>query len=180
MTDITEALTVAAARESFLNKYDINSNILETSKYIFVTHNLPFLNFFAQSVQTPSISTNEVFQDTPYSIIYRAGDKLMYEPLTATFLIDEDLKVWEEIYNWMRGYTYPTTREEYRAQAKKGIYADMSILFLKNSHESNLSFRLHDCFPTSIGPINFDSTADAGTVMTTDVTFRFSTFEIVR
>ena len=85
-------LDIAKARQSFLDKYDINSNLIESSKFLFVSHNMPHLNFFVQAVTLPSVSIGEAIQDTPYSTIYRAGDKMNFEPIAVTFLIDEDLK----------------------------------------------------------------------------------------
>lgn len=180
MSDLDTPLTVAAARQSFLEKYDINSNILESSKFIFVAHTTPYLNFFAQGVTLPSVSGQEVLQETPLSTVYRAGDKIMYELLAVQFLIDEDLKVWEELHNWIRGYTFPVNFNEYKVQKTKGIYADMDILFLKNSYESNLSMRFRNVFPTSVGPLTMSSDTGPENVMTTEVTFRYDYFDIIR
>lgn len=105
---------------------------------------------------------------------------MQFEELAVTFLVDEDLRVYEEVFNWLKGITFPHQFKEYKEQKDKGIYADCSVLFLKNSYESNLSFRFHNMFPTSIGPINFTSGTDGSQVLTTDITFSYDTFRIVR
>lgn len=176
-----EFLTIEAARQTFLDKYDINTNYLEASKFIFVSPTMHNLNFFAQSAVLPSISIDAPRQPTPLSDIFRHGDKIIYEPLTLTFLVDEDLKVWEELYNWAAGNTYPIDQKQYAEQLKKGgPYADMQLIFLKNSYQSNLSFKFWNCHPIFLGTINFSSSSDAESVLTTEVTFRFDTFEIMR
>lgn len=175
-----ESLNIQEIRANFVNKYNFNSNLLEGTKYIFVSHSLPNLNFFANGITLPSVSVGEARQSTPYADVFRAGDKMEYEPLQATFLIDEDFRVWEELYNWIRGYSYPHSGTEYKNQQKKGIYQDFSVLILKNSYESNLSFRFHDSFPTYLGPVEMTTTKNADDVLQAEVLFRYDTFEIVR
>jgi hypothetical protein len=174
------AISIEEARANYLSKYNINSNLLESAKYLFVTHNLPNLNFFAQGLTFPSVNGTEILQSTPLSDVYRAGDKIMYDPLTITFLVDEDLRVWEECANWLTGYTFPQNYSQYKEQRRKGIYSDMSLLVLKNSWESNITFRFYNCFPTSVGPFTLNSSDGADAIMTTDVVFRFDTFSIIR
>lgn len=175
-----QTFNIASIRDQFMLKYNFNSNLLEGTKYIFVSHNLPHLNFFANRIVLPSVSVAVAEQPTPYSTIYRAGDKPEYENLVCSFLIDEDFKVWEEVYNWIRGYSYPHDGQEYTDQKKKGIYGDFSVLVLKNSYESNLAFRFKNCFPTFLGQVDMNTTRNADDVMTAEVIFRYDTFDIVR
>lgn len=175
-----DSLSIAEIRQNFINKYNFNTNLLEGTKYIFVSHNIPNLNFFATSITLPSVSVPEATQHTPLSTIYRAGDKMEYEPIRATFLVDEDHRVWEDIYNWMKGYSYPHTQDEYKQQLKRGVYHDFSVLVLKNSYESNFSYRFHNAFPTFLGTIEMSTTKFADDVLQTDVILRYDTFEIIR
>jgi hypothetical protein len=174
------SISIEEARANYLSKYNINSNLLESTKYLLVTHNLPNLNFFAQGLTFPSVNGTEILQSTPLSDIYMAGDKILYDPLTISFLVDEDLRVWEECASWLIGYTFPQNYDQYKKQLRRGIYCDMSLLVLKNSYESNLTFRFYNAFPTSVGPFTLNSSDSADAVMTTDVTFRFDSFSIIR
>lgn len=175
-----DIFSIELIRQKFLSKYQINANLMDSSKFVVVTHNQPGLNFFAQGATLPSISVGTAIQDTPYSTIKRAGDKIMYEPLVVTFLVDEDLKVWEELHNWIVGYSYPHSGEEYKRQLSKGIYADITLMLLKNSYESNLQFRFHNAFPTSLSPITVSSMEDGEGALTADVIFDYDTFIIQR
>lgn len=178
--DLDYGLTISSARSTYLNKHQINTNALESSKFLMVTHNLPYLNFFSQSALLPSVAATEVPFETPLSTVYFAGDKLQYEPISISFLIDEDMKVWEELYNWMKGYAFPHSEKEYSDQKKRGIYSDMSLIFLKNSFASNLVMRFYNCWPTFLGPVQFTSTDSGPGILQTDVTIRYDTFKIIR
>jgi hypothetical protein len=175
-----EFLSISAIRQNFQSKYNINSNLLETTKFIFVPSNMTNLAFFSQSILLPSVSLNEVPVETPYSTTYRAGDKLMYEPITITMLIDEDLRVWEDVYNWMKGLGYPNSGIEHQQQEAKGLYHDMHLIVLKNSYETNMVFKFEYCFPTFLAPVQMTSSGSPEDILTADITLRYDTFKIVR
>lgn len=157
-----------------------NTNTLTTTNYSFVIPEMPHLNYWCQSVLLPSVATNEVLVPTPLSETYRHGDKLIYEPLVITFLVDEDLRNWEETYDWLQGLTYPRTREEYIKNRTKSPYKDGILDIYTNANNTNLRIKFTECHPTVLGSIQFDSTADANMVLVSDLTIRYDTFSIER
>lgn len=161
-----------------------NTSILQSTKFTFVIPDKPFLKYFCQTVSIPSVSTNEVMVPTPFSNTYRHGDKMNFEPLTITALMDEDLRVWQETYNWLKSLTRPSSFDEY---ARKGpqdlkipLYFDGYLTLNTNANNPNLRIKFHNCHPTSIGMINFDTKVDADVIPTADFTFRYDIFEIER
>jgi hypothetical protein len=161
-----------------------NTSILQSTKFTFIIPDKPFLKYFCQTVQLPSVSTNEILVPTPFSNTYRHGEKLNFEALTITALIDEDLRVWQETYNWLKSLTRPTSFEEYPKRGPKDIkapiYFDGYLTLNTNSNNPNIRVKFHNCHPTSIGMINFDTKVDADVIPTADFTFRYDIFEIER
>jgi len=157
-----------------------NTNNLQTNKFTFVAPGMPYGTYFCQTVNFPGVNTSEVMVPTPFSETYRHGDKLQYDPLTITFLIDEDMRAWEESYNWLKGITFPHNGREYVQQRKKGIYIDCTLTINRNSNTPNLRVLFKNCHPTSLGPITFTATDDANMVPTADLTLRYDTFEFQR
>ena len=68
----------------FLPQTPQNTSILQSTKFTFIIPDLPFLKYFCQTVNLPSVSTTEVMVPTPFSATYRAGDKLVYDAFTIT------------------------------------------------------------------------------------------------
>ena len=101
------------ALESFASNTPQNSSILQLTRFTFIIPDKPFLKYFCQTVSLPSVTTGEVTVPTPFSNTYRHGDKLTYEPLTITAMVDEDMKVWQETYNWLSSLTRPQSFEKY-------------------------------------------------------------------
>ena len=62
---------------------------------------LPNVNFFCQKVNIPSVSIGLAQQTTPFSDSPVEGDKLVFEQMTMTFYVNEDLSNYMEIYNWL-------------------------------------------------------------------------------
>lgn len=171
------------AIESFASNTPQNSSILQLTRFTFIIPDMPFLKYFCQTVSVPGISTGEVTVPTPFSNTYRHGDKLAFEPLTVTALLDEDMRTWEETYKWLKGLTRPSSYDEYRRKSledKTPLYYDGYLTVNTNANNPNLRFKFHNCHPINIGSINFDTKTDADNIPTCDFTFRYDLFEVER
>jgi hypothetical protein len=161
-----------------------NTSILQLTKFTFIIPDKPFLKYFCQTVQIPSVSTSEIEVPTPFSSTYRHGEKLRYDALTITALMDEDLRVWEETYGWLKSLTRPTTFDEYPKKTKRDLYVplyfDGYLTVNTNSNNPNIRIKFRNCHPTSIGIVSFDTKVDADSIPTADFTFRYDYFEIER
>lgn len=159
-----------------------NTNFLQTTKYTFVIPTLPFAKYFCQSVNFPGVSTSEIMVPTPLSNTFRHGEKLSFEPLTFNVLLDEDLRVWEETYNWLVMITKPSSSKQYRRNPRPyaEIYHDGFLTVNTNANNPNIRFKFHNCHPISIGGINFNSADNADNVLSAEITFRYDIYEIER
>ena len=172
------------AIESFSSNTPDNTSILQSTKFTFIIPDKPFLKYFCQTVNLPSVSTTEVPVATPFSSTYRHGDKLVFEAFTITALMDEDLRVWEETYAWLKGLTRPQNYGEYLKKSVRDVttplYYDGYLTINTNANNPNIRIKFHNCHPTTLGMINFDTKVDADNIPTCDITFRYDLFEIER
>lgn len=164
---------------SVLTQIPDNTSFLQTTKFTFMVPNLPFLKYFAQTVNLPGISTTEATVPTLFSDTFRYGDKLNYDPITVTFLVDEDLRVWEETYQWMVSLTKPTQFGQYAAKFPDKYY-DAILTTNTNANNPNVRFKFRNCHPVTLGSIQLATTDTADLTPVCDVTFRYDYFEIER
>jgi hypothetical protein len=161
-----------------------NTSILQSTKFTFIIPDKPFLKYFCQTVSLPSVSTTEVIIPTPFSNTYRHGDKLVFDAFTITAIMDEDLRVWEETYNWLKSLTRPQSYDEYARKTVRDVmtplYFDGYLTVNTNANNPNIRVKFHNCHPTSIGLVSFDTKVDADVIPTADFTFRYDLFEIER
>ena len=168
--------------ESTLTTIPTNTSFLQPNKFSFTIPTLPFLTYFCQNVQIPAVSTSPVVVDTPFSNTFRHGDKLQYESLIVTIIVDEDLRSWEETYNWLVALTFPDRFDQYiRFKDKnKSPYHDAILTVNNNNHQPNMRIKFTECHPSAMTGVSLSTTADASTVITCDITFRYDGFDIER
>lgn len=169
---------------SILTTNPVNQNFLHTNKFSFYFPTMPWVNFFVQSVNFPDVNTSDVFVPTGQGMTYRHGDTLQYDYLSITTAIDEDMKVFEEMYNWLKALTSPTKFAEYvKNGGFKNLnkpYTDAVLILYTNSNSYNFKFTFKDCHPVSITGLNFDFASSPETTPTMTVTYRFDYFELER
>lgn len=172
-----------------LTRNPTNPNLLHPNKFQLNFSRCPNLQYFCQSVSVPGISLSEVPQTTPFVDLYVPGEKAIYDLLTVTFYVDEDLNSWKEIHDWIRAMTFPKEFEEYRnlgnlnaytrqVKAQRPQYSDATVTLLSSSNNSNLQFKFYDVFPTTVSTFVMSSTDSPDTIITADATFRYSYYDI--
>lgn len=164
-----------------------NPNLLHANKFQVNFSRNPNVQFFAQSVMIPGISISEVPKPSPFVELYSPGDKAIYDILNITFLIDEDLGAWKEAHDWIRAMCFPNEFEEYvqlqtlaRPSVKTNFFqfSDAAITILSSNNQPLYTFKFIDIFPIAISPIPLSSTSSPDDVLTADVTYRYSYYQI--
>jgi len=171
------------------NRNPTNPNFLQPNKFILTFARTPNVTYFCQSLGVPGLSLGEVPVNNPFLDVYSPGEKAIYDLLNVTFMVDEELKSWLEIHDWIRAMTFPTDFEEYRslarlnkfASAKQGNkpqYSDASVVLLSSSNTPYYRFNFHDVFPTSLSTFIMNAQDDPNTVITADATFRYTYYDV--
>ena len=100
---------------------------------------------------------------------FLAGDTIAYEPLSLRFAIDEDLKNYREIFDWMI------------SNRDAGLdFSDMILSVLTNHNNGNREFQFRDVFPVSLSGVEFTTQATDVEYLQADVQFRYSEFSIIK
>ena len=161
--------------KAFLNHPD-NINFLSPVGFRFNIEYLPQTNWFLTSVNLPGISLGEVIQPTPLKPTQVPGNDLTWEPLNVTFLVDENLNNWREMYDWLIGIGFPNEYDEYKDQKAKQIYSDATLTILNSNMVPNYIVQFKDLFPTSLSEVSFDSASGDIEGIKATATFRYLTY----
>jgi hypothetical protein len=159
----------------------LKQNFLSPIEFQFSIERLPNLQFFIQSVNIPDITSGMTERSSPFKKIYGPGDKLEYGELIISCLIDEQMETYKEVWNWLIATTYPNGFEQYRElqESGNGIFSDATLLIMNSSKNPNIEIKFTDVFPTSVGPIQLDTTDTDVTPPQVDFSFKFSHYEFV-
>ena len=93
-----------------------NLSYLAPTQFELLIKKLPNTKYFSTGVNVPSISVAEVQQPTRYGANVKVpGDKISYGEITVTFIVDENMENWTELYTWMSQITSSTDPDKYRS-----------------------------------------------------------------
>lgn len=171
----------------------INRSILNKNNFKLLIDKVPTVEYYVKSVNIPGISFNETVAAAGIGLdAYFPGDKVEFETLTITFLVDEDLENFKEIYDWMNAIVpikdsadfanYVDTIQTNDGRLS-GIendlkqYSDITLVTNTNKNVPNKYFRFKDAFPISLGALELESGSD-GDPVTCTVQFRFTFYDI--
>lgn len=169
--------------------YENNINFSPTAQPVPVVENLNFVNpgafrlvidslkypnaqFAVQAAAIPTISVTPAPFNTPTRDIFASPDKVQYESLTVTFLIDEQLNNYMEIHDWLFGLA---TEVDNKTNKKT---RDISLIVLDSNNNLVKTIKFVDAIPTSLGSLPFDVTITDIEYLTAAVTFEYSYFKI--
>lgn len=158
-----------------------NKNFLQPTGFKFVVdrRNYSNLEFFAQSVTHPGASVNPVELPTfRVASIPLAGDKITYTQLSLEVILDEDMVSYKEMQAWLErivnnGHTDDTV------DGAISTYSDITVIIMTSHNNKNVQIKYKDCIPVDIGSIQLASNTSDVTYLTFQVSFRFSSFEII-
>ena len=169
-----------------IDRNPTNQNFLHPNKFTLNFSRLPNTQFFCQAVNLPGVSIGESIRTNPFVDLYSPGEKIIYDVLNVTFVVDENLATWREVHDWIRGMAFPTDFKEYRDLASLSRYtnpvqpqfSDAFLTILTSANNPNYRVHMVDCFPTSLSSIVFTSSDSPDSVLTADATFRFAYYNI--
>jgi len=160
-----------------------NINYFIPTGFNFLIDRIPNVNFFCQSVNLPGINLGVTNVNTPFKDYPIPGDKIDFNELRISFIVDEELKNWLEIYNWIIGLGFPSNTGQYRTLKNSdtnGVYSE-GILFILSSHK-NVQYKVvfEKIFPISLSDIDMNSISSDTTTTVADVSFQYAIYNIER
>ena len=142
---------------------------------------LPNTEFFCQRVNVPGVILGETVEASPFMNTPLEGDTLSYEALSISFILDEDIQNYLEIYNWLTAIGFPRDYTQFAALKRtenfptetEGLYSDIDIMLQTNKSNPNYIIKFQDVFPTALSSIQLDSTATTIEPIVVDAAFNF-------
>lgn len=158
-------------------------NFLQANGFSFNVQRAPLVGFFGNAINVPGLELGVAQQNTYLKNVPRPGEVLEFNDLTLRFLIDENLRNYNEIQRWMRGIGFPENLQQIYDFQNEGIiendggdldlYSDGTLTILNGINKPLFSVRFKDMFPISLSDINFDATLTDQEYLTADVTFTY-------
>ena len=166
---------------SALQGQPTNTSFLSPIGFRFLLNNFPEVNYFCQSATLPGISISTIPVPTPLKTIELSGDEVAFEELTIKFIVDENMKNWLSIYDWIIGLGFPTKEGQakyIKLSENSELTTDATLTVLSGNMNPQINFVFQNCFPLNLSSIAFDSGGTDIDYVTADVSFRYDVYTV--
>lgn len=142
--------------------------LVSTDSFRMVFSRAPNVQYFLQGFSIPSVAVNETTIPRGKQNVYAPGDAIVFDPLTVTMLVSEDMDNFKEMFDWLY--------REINSNNLEDKYDDVTIYILTSKNNPNKAITFRNIFPTQIGNITFSATEADVIYATLEVTFRYDYF----
>ena len=168
-----------------------NRNFLSPTGFKFALIREPNVAFFCNQANIPDLNLGVAIQPSYTKMLPTPGDIIEFGDLNLRFLVDEDLKNYMSIQNWIRGLGFPEDLSQFAelqerglirgnyAQDRQNIYSDGTLQVLTSSQLPNFQVIFKDLFPYTLSTLVFDATDSDIQYFTADVSFKYTIYNIV-
>ena len=173
------------------------------TQFRFGINQLPKVEFFTVGANVPSINLGDAIFPTPFKDIPIMGDKLTYENLSISFIVDEYLENYISLHEWMTAIGFPKSRAQFKdfrantsnvAQTTQGtsqdigdvqpatpanaLFSDAYLMILSNKNNPIVEITFHNMYPVSLGALEYSQGAADVEYITVSADFAYQIYEI--
>ena len=176
------------------DKQIANRNYMSPLGFKLILTKTPKVDFLCQSANIPSISMGTAIQPSYLKDIPVPGDKVLYDDLTVSFLVDEKMENYLAIHKWITGLGYPESlgqfsqlkKDDRRTDARVSDaadsryfeFSDATLQVLSSNYRPSVLINFKDAFPISLSTLDFDVTTRDYNYFTAQVTFKYTIYNI--
>jgi hypothetical protein len=161
-----------------------NTNNLFSDKFRFSIRKLPTVSFFCTEATVPGVAVQNIQVPNSINRLNVAGNKVQFNELVITFKVDEDLKNFKELYNWIIGIGAPQSFDQFKKLVEDNelglpgyqIYSDATLITLTNSMNVNVDISFTDLYPTTLSDIQLNE-ATSGQPVTATANFVYLNYK---
>ena len=173
------------------------------TQFRFGINQLPKVEFFTVAATVPSITMGDAIFPTPFKDIPVMGDKITYENLSISFIVDEYLENYISLHEWMTAIGFPKSRTQFKdfrantsnvAQTTQGtsqdigdvqpatpanaLFSDAYLMILSNKNNPIVEITFHNMYPVSLGALEYNHGAPDVEYLTVTADFSYQIYEI--
>ena len=173
------------------------------TQFRFGINQLPKVEFFTVGANVPSITLGDAIFPTPFKDIPVMGDKITYDNLNISFIVDEYLENYISLHEWMTAIGFPKNRKQFSefrsntsnvAQTTRGtsqdigdvqpstsanaLFSDGYLMILSNKNNPIVEITFHNMYPVVLGPLEYNQGAADVEYITVSADFAYQIYEI--
>lgn len=187
-----------ALSDNVLSRQPTNIDFARPTQFRFDLLKIPNTQYHITEVNLPGIAFGgDAVMNSRYTSMPFMGDTLDFSPMELTFIVQENLQNWREIYDWMIGIGFPkspqqfadaiteATSESYTEPTNSAttvnpnvLTSDSTLTILTNKNNPVIQVNFKNMYPTSLSGLQFNTQDTDATPMTATVTMNYDFYEI--
>ena len=172
------------------------------TQFKFGIHQLPKVEFFTVAANVPAINIGITNYPTGLKDIPMMGDKVTYDNLTISFIVDEYLENYLSLHEWITGIGFPKDRKQFsdfrtisasmpgkktkqtadlqtgQATSVLPMFSDATLTILSNKNNPIIQIFFQDMFPISLSGLEYNQDATDVEYMRAEAEFAYNIYEI--
>ena len=173
-----------------LSRQPTELDYADSTKFRFKINKLPKVEFFTTQCTLPGINLGDVVIPSPFKEIPIQGHTLTYDNLDITFLVDEKLENYIQLYEWITSLGFPETFDQFSRLQKDSRYfpddnssfqerSDATLIILNSNYQEAGTIKFRDLFPTELTGIPFDATIEQQQYYTATAIFKYTMYDLI-
>ena len=162
---------------------------------------IPKTTWFCVAANVPGIQLGEASYPTPMTDMFVTGDKLTFETLNITFLVDEELQNYREIWDWLVGIGAPKKHSQWTSILSKGdgavrtfgtpdtdtrtkttydesnLYSDSTLIVYSSKNQPKVNIHFKNMFPTNLSSLEYSQELTDVEYFKATASFRYLYYE---
>ena len=194
---------ITAGTEGALSRQPVVFDYSQINQFKVYLPLFPITEWFVTRANIPGVSLGQAVQATPFTDMPVVGDKLTYDDFYFTFIVDEQLKNYQEMHNWLVNIGFPASGSQFKGQARPDgttrasqqiidrstpgqvvdmvdriLYSDIEMFILSSKNNPVVKIQMFESFPTSLTAIEYSSGEGDTSYAECTCTFAYSYFTI--
>ena len=192
---------------NIINREPTKLDYASPIQFRFKMTKIPKVEFFVQTANIPGINLGTAVVPSPLYDYPVPGDKIQYQTLDLSFLVDENLNNYKELHDWISGLGFPKNHTQFAdlqatgadrfpgstassvatgskrtpaPLAEGGTYSDATLTVLNSKNIAKTEIRFENLYPTSLGSLNYDVRATDVDYINASVSFNYMNYDIVQ
>ena len=173
-----------------------------STQWRLVFNRLPKTTWFCTTANIPGITLGEAMFPTPFGTTSITGDQLTFETLNFTFVVDEELQNYRELWDWLIGLGAPIKHSQWSdvlAQGDSGsikqstapdsgirdkatsseanLYSDGTLIVYNSKNIPKVNVKFKGLFPISLSALDYTQEATDVEYFKATASFRYLYYE---
>ena len=172
-----------------------------STQWRLVFNRLPKTTWFCTAANIPGITLGEAQYATPMTDMIVTGDKLTFETLNITFIVDEELQNYRELWDWLVGMGSPVKHSQWQTILTEGdgavrqfgsedadprtkityeesnLYSDATLIVYNSKNMAKVNVQFKNMFPTSLSSLEYSQELTDVEYFKASATFRYLYYE---